>query len=84
MPTCVLSALWRSWEALRLEPGTGVSVCYPHMNSLMRSDGTFSKCTLDGHNESGQGLDPLPTMTRVPLAVRGPRSCLCAVSEVWF
>jgi hypothetical protein len=68
---CVLSALWRAWEALRLEPGTGMSVwwrdhCNPHMNSLMNPQGTFNKCTLDGHNKNGtngKGLDPLPWST---------------------
>ncbi|TCC06262.1 DUF4913 domain-containing protein [Kribbella soli] len=65
---CVLSALWRAWEALRLEPGTGMSVwwrdhCYLHMNSLMNPAGTFSKCTVAGHHSGGEGLEPLSWAT---------------------
>ena len=67
---CVLSALWRAWEALRLEPGTGMSVwwrdhCYPHMAKLMDRDGTFKNCTRTTHHENGV-LEPLPWSTPPP------------------
>jgi hypothetical protein len=67
---CVLSALWRAWEALRLEPGTGMSVwwrdhCYPHMGRLMDPAGTFKNCTRANHYENGP-LEPLPWGTPPP------------------
>ena len=45
-----LSALWRAWEALRLEPATGMSNWWtlhfdPHMRVLLDADrGPFASC----------------------------------------
>lgn len=50
-----LEALWRSWEHLRLDGQTGMSVWWrdhadPHMARLMSSDGPFQACNVqDGH-----------------------------------
>jgi hypothetical protein len=45
-----LEALWRSWEHLRLDPATGVSVWLRdhldhHMGVLLDADGPFKGCT---------------------------------------
>jgi hypothetical protein len=55
-----LEALWRSWEALRLDPTTGMSVWWRdhadhHMPILLSPDGPFGK-SLDS-NDHGE---PLP------------------------
>lgn len=55
-----LEALWRSWEFLRLDPATGMSVWWRdhadhHMAKLMAGDGPFSQ----SHNISRLG-EPLP------------------------
>lgn len=55
-----LDALWRSWEALRLDPALGISVWLRdhadhHLAVLMSSDGPFAKAT----DVSAAG-DPLP------------------------
>ena len=59
-----LTALWRSWEHLRLDPATGLSVWLRdhadhHMRVLMDPElGPFKGCTPDrGH---GERLKPLP------------------------
>lgn len=61
-----LEALWRSWEALRLDPATGMSVWWRdhadhHMNVLLSSDGPFAAVGEGADrvntNEKGQ---PLP------------------------
>jgi hypothetical protein len=55
-----LDALWRSWEALRLEPTFGMSVWWRdhadhHMRMLMAPDGPFA----DARDEN-KGGEPLP------------------------
>ena len=55
-----LDALWRSWEALRLEPTFGMSVWWRdhadhHMPMLMSPEGPFA----DSRDEN-KGGDPLP------------------------
>ncbi len=50
-----LDALWRAWEALRLDPGTGLSVWWRdhadhHMAALLDPDGPFKQCG-DGHRD---------------------------------
>ena len=68
----VVEALWRSWEKLRTDPGTGLSVWKKdhadhHMNVLFDPNGTFAKCSVrNGHYL----LDPLPS-DPIPAALRG-------------
>lgn len=55
-----LDALWRAWEALRLEPTFGMSVWWRdhadhHMRILMSPDGPFA----DSRDTNSQG-EPLP------------------------
>ena len=58
-----LTALWRAWETLRLEPGPGMSTWWtlhfdPHMRLLTDAErGPFAHCTR-GHAEGKPG--PLP------------------------
>ncbi|MGI8411545.1 MAG: DUF4913 domain-containing protein [Solirubrobacteraceae bacterium] len=59
-----LEALWRSWEHLRLDPATGMSVWLRdhadhHMAVLLSSDGPFKGCTEKNHAE--RPLRPLPS-----------------------
>ena len=64
-----LEAFWRSWEHLRLDPATGISVWLRdhldhHMRVLLDTDGPFKGCSPEkGHNE--QRLKPLP-LTQPP------------------
>lgn len=68
-----LEALWRSWEELRQDPATGMSVWWRdhadhHMNVLLSSDGPFAAAGEGGDgrincNEKGQ---PLPYMAPPP------------------
>ncbi|MEV0289556.1 DUF4913 domain-containing protein [Kribbella sp. NPDC050820] len=65
-----LSALWRSWEALRHEPGTGMSVWWRdhadhQVTRLLATDGAFKGCTRDQHQQDGK-LEPLPWATPPP------------------
>jgi hypothetical protein len=58
-----LEALWRSWEHLRLDPHTGLSVWLRdhadyHMAVLLSADGPFKGCKPDKH---AARLDKLPT-----------------------
>lgn len=59
-----LEALWRAYEQLRLEPGTGMSVWWRdhadhHMRALFDTAGPFEGCSVDlGH---AGPVDPLPT-----------------------
>jgi hypothetical protein len=53
-----LDALWRAWETLRLDPGTGLSVWWRdhadhHMAALLDPDGPFKQC-----GEEHQGNAP--------------------------
>lgn len=58
-----LEALWRAWEDLRRDPGTGMSVWFRdhadvHMRVLMDPEGPFRGCRVDeGHVAE---LAPLP------------------------
>lgn len=60
-----LEALWRSWEHLRLDPATGMSVWWRdhadhHMPILMDPDGVFASADpSDKQNLCSKG-DPLP------------------------
>lgn len=52
-----LESLWRAWEALRVDPGTGLSVWYrdhfaPALADLTGADGPFRQC------DSGRHVDP--------------------------
>lgn len=56
-----LEAMWRAWETLRRDPGTGPSVwfrdhCDPAMTALTNPYGTFRRCHPNGHNV----WNPLP------------------------
>jgi hypothetical protein len=58
-----LEALWRSWEYLRQDPHTGISVWLRdhadhHMAVLLSADGPFKGCKPDKH---GDRLQKLPT-----------------------
>jgi hypothetical protein len=49
-----LEALWRSWEALRLDPTLGMATWLtnfadPQVAALTQRTGTFANCTLDRH-----------------------------------
>jgi hypothetical protein len=51
-----LDALWRTWEHLRLQPGTGMSVFMRdhldhHMAVLLSHGGPFEGCKASGHGE---------------------------------
>jgi Domain of unknown function (DUF4913) len=62
-----LTALWHSWEALRLQPGTGMaSWLRDHLDHqlpvLMGRSGPFAQCSEDEHIDPRQaktGLAPL-------------------------
>lgn len=51
-----VKALWRTWEAARLDPVAGMSIWWKdhadvHMAALMDEDGPFMRCSVrDGHN----------------------------------
>ncbi|REF00642.1 DUF4913 domain-containing protein [Thermomonospora umbrina] len=60
-----LTALWRSWEALRLEPATGIADWYHYLDSqlpiLLGARGPFYQCSEDQHIEPHQaGAEPAP------------------------
>lgn len=61
-----LEAIWRAFEALRTDPGTGISVWLRdhadvHMAQLLAPTGPFRGCTArDGHSP-----DPLPPLPLV-------------------
>lgn len=49
-----LEALWRSWEALRLDPTLGIATWLtnyadPQLAVLLHRSGTFASCALDRH-----------------------------------
>ena len=57
-----LVALWRAWELLRLDAGTGMSVWWRdhadhHLTILLSADGPFKGCE-DGHSD--RRLEQLP------------------------
>jgi hypothetical protein len=56
-----LDALWRAWETLRLDPGTGLSVWWRdhadhHMAALLDPDGPFKQCGQDGHQDDSPAM----------------------------
>ena len=58
-------ALWRSWEVLRLDVGTGMGVWFrDHFDSqlptLLGPDGPFAQCTPDKH-------EPVPPLLSAPV-----------------
>jgi Domain of unknown function (DUF4913) len=58
-----LTALWRAWEAMRLEPATGISDWYSahldyHLPILLGPDGPFCQCDASVHQE----LKPFPAV----------------------
>jgi hypothetical protein len=51
-----LTALWHSWEALRLQPGTGMAIWLRdhldhHLPILLGRNGPFAACSEDEHFE---------------------------------
>lgn len=59
-----LDALWRAWEHLRLDAGTGPSVWLRdhldhHMTVLLAADGPFARCKADKHEH--ELLEQLPS-----------------------
>lgn len=53
-----LEALWRSWEALRLDPALGMATWFtnyldPLLSALLSRSGPFSQCSLDRHQALG-------------------------------
>ena len=62
-----LEALWRAWEALRLDAGTGMGVWYRdhldhHLPILLGSRGPFRKCSPEDGHEPADALpvEPAP------------------------
>lgn len=60
-----LEALWRSWEHLRLDPSTGMSVWWRdhadhHMAVLMDPDGPFAAADTSADNNHARKGAPLP------------------------
>lgn len=58
-----MDALWRTWEAARLDSVSGISSWMlhhfdPHMAQLTSPNGPFCACTQDGHGQPAQRLDP--------------------------
>jgi hypothetical protein len=69
-----LDALWRAYEHLRRDEGTGLSEWWfehadPHMTRLMDPQGPFRYCSAREHREV---LAPLPTSS-LPWRLREPR-----------
>jgi hypothetical protein len=73
-----LDALWKSWEFMRLKPGTGTAVwmkdyCDPHMAVLMSSNGPMHGCTLKKHSDNASepwALSRLPTVDELARVYR--------------
>lgn len=60
-----LEALWRSWEALRLEPALGMSVWLRdhadhHLSVLMSPDGPFARSTAESRHGEPLPYEPPP------------------------
>ena len=60
-----LEALWRAWEHLRRDPGTGMSVWWRdhadhHMAVLMEPDGPFFTADVSGESNQARKDEPLP------------------------
>ena len=64
-----LEALWRSWEAARLDPDRGIAVWLrdfgdPQLAQLTSPDGPFRQCTPDQHHQLPElPLTPAPADT---------------------
>lgn len=61
-----LEALWRAYESLRLDPGTGMSVWWRdhadhHMPALFAPDGPFEGCSVDRGHNTDLAATALPT-----------------------
>lgn len=60
--TVRLNALWRSWEAARLDPANGMAVWLrdlldPTMNALTAPEGCFRGCSIEGgHHPQAKDL----------------------------
>ena len=73
-----LESLWRAWEALRLDPGTGLSVWYrdhfaPALADLTGADGPFRKCSEERHAETEAAIAlPAPEAILVHFADKAP------------
>lgn len=72
-----LNALWRAFEAMRLDPGTGLSDWWlhhadPHLDRLTDPDmGTFAAChPIEGH--TARPLAPLPVEPSPPQMWESP------------
>jgi hypothetical protein len=60
-----LTALWRAWETLRLEPALGIADWYQHLDHhmpiLLGPRGPFYQCNEERHIEPHQAnVDPAP------------------------
>lgn len=70
-----LYALWRAWETLRLDPGTGQSVWWrdhldPHLAQLTSETGTFHRCApADNRDPAKHTLPPPIPVRAVPADV---------------
>lgn len=58
-----IDALWRTWEAARLDSVAGISTWMlhhldPHMTQLTSANGPFCACTQDDHTTPTQRLEP--------------------------
>jgi Domain of unknown function (DUF4913) len=76
-----LTALWRSWETLRLEPAVGMAEWYQHLDHhlqiIMGARGPFYQCTETNHLEPHQArIVPAPPgyWDLEPPPVAGPES----------
>ena len=62
-----LEALWKAWEVLRLDPGTGAGVWFrdfadPAMAALTAAHGPFSRCSDTTHKlPPALPIDPVPS-----------------------
>jgi hypothetical protein len=59
-----LTALWQTWEAMRLEPPFGIADWLRvhldhHMPILLSPDGPFKGCSVEGHSE--RPVEKLPS-----------------------
>ncbi|GAC85220.1 hypothetical protein GP2_031_00320 [Gordonia paraffinivorans NBRC 108238] len=76
-----LEALWRAYESLRLDPGTGMSVWWRdhadhHMSALFATDGPFEGCSVDRGHSPDLTAESLPTEEMDDLNLRMAMSTL--------
>ncbi len=60
-----LTAIWRAWEHLRLDPATGMSVWWrdhadPHMNIILSGTGPFKRSETKANGSQGVPLPCIP------------------------